>query len=268
MKDFYEILGVSPNADIIVISAAYKALAKIYHPDKWKGDKKVGEKKIRNINEAYETLNNTEKREQYDKDYFSSNKNKNADFDDNTFSDEYAVYEDIIKDSWKFATEYYPKLEQLYNHLLKLSKKLAWQFQTYCIETKSFDDAEKIAKRLKQDWLNINFGKNKDIQYIALKAIEEKQGEIVKEVFRAINLLGDNSHKIIIEKLHEKFPEFFGINLSSLEIGYKGYEYIQLRYFSGGITWKITNAPQEASIGMEFDDEEKLKHYIDFKESL
>lgn len=41
MKDFYEILGVSPNADIIVISAAYKALVQIYHPDKWKGEKKV-----------------------------------------------------------------------------------------------------------------------------------------------------------------------------------------------------------------------------------
>lgn len=38
--------------------------------------------------------------------------------------------------------------------------------------------------------------------------------------------------------------------------------------FTGGTTWKITNAPKEASIGMEFDDEEKLKNYIDFKDSL
>ena len=32
--------------------------------------------------------------------------------------------------------------------------------------------------------------------------------------------------------------------------------------------YSILGAPQEASIGMKFDDDEKLKHYIDFKESL
>ena len=46
MKDYYEILGISPNAEIVVINAAYRALVQIYHPDKWKGDKKLGEQKL------------------------------------------------------------------------------------------------------------------------------------------------------------------------------------------------------------------------------
>ena len=41
MKDYYKILGISPYAEISEISAAYRALAQIYHPDKWKGDKRL-----------------------------------------------------------------------------------------------------------------------------------------------------------------------------------------------------------------------------------
>ena len=37
MKDYYAILGISINAESEVISAAYKALAKKYHPDVYKG---------------------------------------------------------------------------------------------------------------------------------------------------------------------------------------------------------------------------------------
>lgn len=32
-QDYYSVLGVLPTADIIVIRAAYRALAQIYHPD-------------------------------------------------------------------------------------------------------------------------------------------------------------------------------------------------------------------------------------------
>jgi len=36
-KDYYAILGVHPSAEEAVISAAYWALAKLYHPDLYKG---------------------------------------------------------------------------------------------------------------------------------------------------------------------------------------------------------------------------------------
>ena len=43
MKDFYAILGVSVNAELEVINAAYRAMAKKYHPDVYKGNKKFAE---------------------------------------------------------------------------------------------------------------------------------------------------------------------------------------------------------------------------------
>jgi molecular chaperone DnaJ len=41
-RTFYQILGVQPDAEDVVIKAAYRALSQRYHPDKWAGDPKVG----------------------------------------------------------------------------------------------------------------------------------------------------------------------------------------------------------------------------------
>ena len=57
-KDYYSILGVSPTAELVVIRAAYRALALRYHPDTWGGDKTYAENLMRELNEAYEVLSN------------------------------------------------------------------------------------------------------------------------------------------------------------------------------------------------------------------
>lgn len=64
MKDYYEILGVSPNSETEVIAAAYKVLMKKYHPDTNKSYDAAA--KAQEINEAYETLKDPELRRQYD----------------------------------------------------------------------------------------------------------------------------------------------------------------------------------------------------------
>jgi molecular chaperone DnaJ len=66
MKDYYEILGVSRNASIEEIKAAYRNLAKKYHPDVAQ-NKEEAEKKFKEINEAYQVLSDPEKRKIYDK---------------------------------------------------------------------------------------------------------------------------------------------------------------------------------------------------------
>jgi len=65
-RDYYETLGVSKAATADEIRSAYRKLARKYHPDVAK-DKKEGEEKIKEINEAYEVLSDPEKRKKYDR---------------------------------------------------------------------------------------------------------------------------------------------------------------------------------------------------------
>ncbi len=64
-QDYYEILGVSKDASKEEIRRAYLELARKYHPDKTGGDK-AAEEKLKEINAAYDTLKNPEKRKEYD----------------------------------------------------------------------------------------------------------------------------------------------------------------------------------------------------------
>ena len=67
MKTLYEILEVSETASSEVIEKAYKVLAKKYHPDLQTPANRVqAEKKMKEINEAYDILNNEQKRKEYD----------------------------------------------------------------------------------------------------------------------------------------------------------------------------------------------------------
>jgi curved DNA-binding protein len=64
-KDYYEILGVSPDADAKTIKQAYRKLARQHHPDVNPGNKEA-EEKFKTINEAYQALSNPEQRQKYD----------------------------------------------------------------------------------------------------------------------------------------------------------------------------------------------------------
>ena len=64
-KDYYKILGVDRNADADAIKKAFRKLARQYHPDVNKGDKKA-EERFKEINEANDVLSDPEKRKVYD----------------------------------------------------------------------------------------------------------------------------------------------------------------------------------------------------------
>jgi len=65
-RDYYEVLGVERGSTPEEIKKAYRKLAVKYHPDKNPGDKDA-EEHFKEITEAYEILNDTEKRGQYDR---------------------------------------------------------------------------------------------------------------------------------------------------------------------------------------------------------
>ncbi len=64
-RDYYAILGVNKTASSDAIKQAYRKLARQYHPDLNPGDKSA-EAQFKDINEAYEVLSDSDKRQKYD----------------------------------------------------------------------------------------------------------------------------------------------------------------------------------------------------------
>ena len=64
-KDYYQILGVAPDADEKAIRQAFRKLARQYHPDVNPGDK-AAEEQFKAINEANQVLSDPEQRKKYD----------------------------------------------------------------------------------------------------------------------------------------------------------------------------------------------------------
>lgn len=62
MKNYYSILGVTPDSTFAEIKSAYRSLARKYHPDL----NPQGAQMFKDVSEAYETLSDAKKRLQYD----------------------------------------------------------------------------------------------------------------------------------------------------------------------------------------------------------
>lgn len=64
--DYYDILGVTKGASADEIKKAYRKQALEWHPDRHRDDKEAAEKRFKEINEAYQILSDTQKKQAYD----------------------------------------------------------------------------------------------------------------------------------------------------------------------------------------------------------
>src|SRR3989337_1665489 len=65
-SDYYDVLGVSKGVSADEIKKAYRKQALEWHPDKHKDNKEAAEKRFKEINEAYQILADSQKRQAYD----------------------------------------------------------------------------------------------------------------------------------------------------------------------------------------------------------
>ena len=101
-RDYYEVLGVSQDADETDIKKAYRKLAMQYHPDRNPGDREA-EERFKEAAEAYEVLRNGEKRQIYDR--FGHEGLAGTGFKGfSGFEDIFSSFGDIFEDFFGFGT--------------------------------------------------------------------------------------------------------------------------------------------------------------------
>jgi len=98
-RDYYEVLGVSRNADASELKARYRKIAMKYHPDRNPGDKEA-EERFKEAAEAYEVLSNPEKRQIYDQYGHQGLEGMNGGFSGGfrNFDDIFSSFGDIFED--------------------------------------------------------------------------------------------------------------------------------------------------------------------------
>lgn len=203
MKDYYVILGVLPDAEDIVIKAAYKALVQRYHPDRYKGNAQEAQRKTAELNEAYEILSNPAKRTDYDRTRKAS-QGSTSDYDEEESNDGYSSFQELDED-WQFALEYYPDLAQLEARLRKISMPLSVGFRQAMLETKEFNNRQKIANILEQRFLENYFGSHPKVIEFAIKLILDGKKSGAKELNKAVNIFGSGIDvNAVINKLSAK----------------------------------------------------------------
>ena len=132
MKNYYKILEVDKKASNKIIKGVYKLHIKENHPDLFQGpEKELAEERLKEINEAYEVLNNDVKRKKYDelleqeeKDEISFLKEENnilkSAWKNNKVTEE---YEDECEDI-HYSSEYVPDEQTTYMNNAKYITKL------------------------------------------------------------------------------------------------------------------------------------------------
>ena len=208
MKNYYSTLGLSfeANPEPEIITASYKALVKIYHPDVFKGDIQTAKRNISEINEAYEVLSDKVKKKKYDNELREFlKKGKSTEKEDTVDQDKF--YEDVMNDDWEVALEIYPDLEEEKNHLKKFNKKLGLQFQFILLDSKEFKNHSRIYNYLLDSFLESKFGTSKKVKKLAKLLIEDDRKEIALEINKLVKILGSSSSKEIIEKIFYKHDD-------------------------------------------------------------
>ena len=217
--DPYALLGAPFGASIEVCKATFKSLAKIYHPDVFVGDKAFAEKRMVELNTAYEFLDNPKRKKRFD-DVGGSPEGQQ--YNPQSSRGEFSEAEKVLQESWDFACEYHPELLELYKGLRALDSQTAFLFMAVIVEQKLYHQARDLVKYLQNEFLISKFSNDKEIQDLATYAIISGELKFAQQLNKALKILGPESKEQIYKKLVKDFPSF--ANTAFSNIGIMGFQ--------------------------------------------
>ena len=211
--DHYEVLGVHPSAEELIIRAAYRALAQRYHPDKLGPDEKHLADRMAQVNEAYRVLSDPVRRKEYDDSRETESASPKTALPLDDLFDPPPSGTSFASADWEKACEYFPDLKDIDTELTRISWKLAWMFQSALLESKTFERRKDLAVEIERIFLEIYFGTNSEIILFAKRLILAGLRDAAQELSHATSILGSQTEpKHLILRVLDKFnitPESF-----------------------------------------------------------
>jgi curved DNA-binding protein CbpA len=205
-EDLYAVLGVSPDAEHVVIVAAYRALAQRYHPDRWKGDPEFAHVRMSEINAAYEVLGDSVRRQEYDKERRAEPHQEFEPERDRESEAAFSTALRAIEERWSTACSVFPDLHELRSDLESISSSLAFEYVVHLLETKQFSHRVDVALELRNRFLERYFGRNAELREYALGLIRDGHRDAARSLNRLIATVGsDVDSKLLISKTERDF---------------------------------------------------------------
>lgn len=204
--DHYSTLGVLPSAEIVVIRAAYRALAQRYHPDRWSGDPAEAHRRMSAINEAFGVLNDEALRAKYDATRPTSDRGEYR----STVRDEYeqafgaAMTEQESR--WALAVEIFPDLAAIRADLGKTSAIVAFSFVTTLLETKNYNERRELAAVLERAYLERYFGTDPEVLSYAKELIAAGNRKAAQKLNQLVDVMGSQVESgLLIQRVEQEY---------------------------------------------------------------
>jgi curved DNA-binding protein CbpA len=207
-EDLYELLGVLPQAEDVVITAAYRALAQRYHPDRWSGTSEEAHERMTAINRAYAVLKDPTSRAAYDAERAKS---AQAHFEPNQEDERAEAFDQALsalEARWSIAVDVFPDLVTLRQGLAKLSSGLAFSYVTTVLETKAFNERNALAEKMRDTFLERYFGADSKIKATAQALLEGGHRKAAQDLNELIDVIGlAVGAERLLAQVYKKHPE-------------------------------------------------------------
>ena len=241
--DHYQVLGLSPQAEDVVIVAAYRALASRYHPDKFTGpDATIAHRRMAQINAAYAVLSDPAQRQALDAQIDQINRA------DDVMARAYAAEEArarqqaqelalklerelaqrealskaqafkeqaaALESDWKTAVRLYPDLLPLRERLNRTDAALALSFVRGMLASGEFDSRKALADTLEKRYYQKTFGDNPQVLALARELVKLQLPKAIDALKSYLNVSGSAADpRLLVARVEREF------NLASLRGG-------------------------------------------------
>lgn len=179
-RTLYSVLGVAPDAPAAVIKAAYRALAKQYHPD-GQGVDGASTAKFIELQEAYKVLSDEPSRAEYDRATFGPGATS-----DNSIPDEQTEASIDPDEVWASKVSRRPELEDLHEALYTFSPALGNRFRLAVVGGECDDDPATFAAELDRAFFGKYFGDDPEVQGLARRLLESGNRRAAKALNKAV----------------------------------------------------------------------------------